>query len=109
MSDVQEWLDAERAHQRDKVAGAIADALLTQQQLPIVVPGPILYKMADRMIDTGVRHGNDWASDDAAVVPQWVRNGVAELDQEPSPVVEPQLPERGDFARAVTWADLNVT
>jgi len=108
MDDTTAWLDAEKDYQRKQVAGALADAMLAQE-VPMVVPGPTLFEMADRMVSTGVRHGTDWVSiDDAAVVPQWVTKGLeAEAEETPVVVSEGALPEEG-VAKAVSWRELSI-
>lgn len=106
--DVSVWLEAEHEYQLKQVAGAVADALLSQQA-PVVVPGPVLFSIAERMVSTGVRHGSDWVSvDDAAVVPQWVSKGM-EVEQSEVPVIESvgALPESG-VAKAVSWSELKL-
>ncbi len=109
MSDgVEEWLVAEREYQKKQVAGALADAMLSQKS-PMVVAGPDLFAMAERMVTTGVRHGTDWAAvDDASVIPQWVTKGIEEHSVEtPTVVSEGALPEEG-VAKVVSWAELSL-
>lgn len=108
MSDVDEWLNAEREYQKKQVAGALADAMLSQQS-PLVVAGPDLFAMAERMVSTGVRHGTDWVSvDDATVIPQWVTKGLEDQAVEtPLVVSEGALPEEG-VAQVVSWQELSL-
>lgn len=109
MSDVNIWLEAEHEYQKKQVAGALADAMLAQE-MPMVVPGPVLFEMAERMLSTGVRHGGDWASvTDGSVVPQWVTKGLEEnAKAEVAPIVSAgALPVSG-VAKAVSWKDLKL-
>ena len=108
VSDVDEWLTAEREYQKKQVAGALADAMLSQQS-PLVVAGPDLMAMADRMVATGVRHGSDWVSvEDAAVIPQWVTKGLEDHAVEPPVIVsEGALPVEG-VAKVMSFSELRL-
>lgn len=108
MSDVETWLEAEHEYQLKQVAGALADAMISQES-PLVVAGPDLFKMAERMVATGVRHGSDWASaTDASVIPQWVTKGLeAQSEEVPSITSVGALPVSG-VAKAVSWSELSL-
>ncbi len=109
VTDVQaEWLAAEHEWQREKVMGAFADALLNTPnagagEMPLVVPGPVLERMAERAISTGVRHGMDWVAEGVgpAVLPQWQRQG---LDQHRESAADPVAPWDGAIPEEVAVA-----
>ena len=94
--------------------GALADALLNTPdieagEIPLVVPGPVLERMAERQLSTGVRVGTDWVAEDVGVkvLPQWQRQGLdQEREARPDPVApwDGALPENA--GAAVSLADL---
>lgn len=114
MDDQTEWLAAEKDWQREKIMGALADALLNTPdieagEIPLVVPGPVLERMAERQLSTGVRVGTDWVAEDVGVkvLPQWQRQGLdQEREARPDPVApwDGALPENA--GAAVSLADL---
>lgn len=108
MSEIEQWLDAEREYQVPKIMGGIADSMLAQE-VPLVVPGPALKEMAERQFATGMRWGSSWVSlDGASVVPQWVSKGLEQQGAEvPEVVSVGAIPEEG-VAQVVSWKDLRL-
>lgn len=81
--------------QIEKLSGAVALALLTSQEVPLVMPNAALVKVAESLFATGVRW-TDQGEVEVPPMPQWVREAMAE-QQEATAVDVPDgaLPESG--------------